>query len=144
MAETLPVSADGYTDLPPGKIANVVTYLEMTEKPEGRPTGSREDLALARLRGTEVDRYLRLYRTLGERWLWWSRLQMTRADVAALLDREDVEAYALVATGEDAGLLELDFRLAGEVELAFFGIFEAQIGRGLGSWLIDRAIEKAW
>ena len=32
--KTIPLDLDGYTDLPPGKIANVVTYLEMTAPPD--------------------------------------------------------------------------------------------------------------
>src|SRR5690606_25276167 len=30
MTDTIALDLDGYTDLPPGRIANVVTYLEMT------------------------------------------------------------------------------------------------------------------
>ena len=33
---TIPLALDGYTDLPPGKIANVVTYLERRPPGEAR------------------------------------------------------------------------------------------------------------
>jgi hypothetical protein len=32
--KTIPLTLDGYTDLPPGKIANLVTYLEMSAAPD--------------------------------------------------------------------------------------------------------------
>ncbi len=38
---------DGYTDLPPGKLANVVTYLEMREPPAWAST-TLSELAIRR------------------------------------------------------------------------------------------------
>jgi GNAT superfamily N-acetyltransferase len=32
----------------------------------------------------------------------------------------------------------------GEVELAYFGLVPECIGRGLGGWLLDVAIDRAW
>ena len=55
-----------------------------------------------------------------------------------------VEVYALVQDGRDEGLLELDFREAGQCELAFFGVTAKLIGSGAGRWLMNRALELAW
>ena len=41
MTDTSRVSLDGYTDLPPGKIANVVTFLEMTRRRRRSPAARR-------------------------------------------------------------------------------------------------------
>ena len=46
--------------------------------------------------------------------------------------------------GRDEGLLELDFREAGQCELAFFGVTAKLIGSGAGRWLMNRALELAW
>jgi GNAT superfamily N-acetyltransferase len=141
---TIPLALDGYTDLPPGKFANVVTYLEMRALPPSRPSTLRPELGLIRLKGVDVDRYLAIYRVLGERWLWWSRLEAPPETIAALLDSPDVEAYALTCRGEAAGLLELDFQDSEGAELKFFGVYEPMIGTGAATWLMDRAIEQAW
>ena len=46
--------------------------------------------------------------------------------------------------GEDVGLLELDRREPGEVELAFFGLVADVVGGGAGRLLMSRAIERAF
>ncbi|MEX2319204.1 MAG: hypothetical protein WD626_05075, partial [Bauldia sp.] len=37
-----PIRLDGYTDLPAGKIANIVTFLERTEPPAAPPPAHAE------------------------------------------------------------------------------------------------------
>ena len=63
----LSIASGGCTDLPPGKIASIVTYLEMRSRPSPRARASRAGLKLVRLTGRDVARYLSIYRTLGER-----------------------------------------------------------------------------
>lgn len=135
----------GLTDLPPGKIAAIVTSLEMVVAPPARPdpAGTGAFFLDAIGRG-DVARYLAIYRGLGERWMWFSRLVKPAAEVAAILADRNVEAYVVRREGADMGLLELDFRVAGEAELAFFGLDEAVLGQGAGRWLMNRALALAW
>ncbi len=144
MNDSLTVSLRGVTDLPPGKIAAIVTSLEMLAPPPARrdPPGTA-GFSLQPLEG-DVARYLAIYRMLGERWMWFSRLVKPVEAVAAIITDPAVETYAARLDGQDVGLLELDFRVAGEGELAFFGMAEAVIGKGAGRWLMNRALEKAW
>jgi GNAT superfamily N-acetyltransferase len=134
---------DGYSDIPAGKIAAVVTHLEMIERPALRtdPAGT---FTLRRVENPDLNWFRDLYRRVGEEWLWFSRLQMTDAELAAIIHSPLVEVYALVQDGRDEGLLELDFREAGQCELAFFGVTATLIGGGAGRWLMNRALELAW
>ncbi|CUA89546.1 GNAT family N-acetyltransferase [Chelatococcus daeguensis] len=134
---------DGYTDIPAGKLATVVTYLEMTAPPAVGRMGS-VDLSLLRLDAPDVEHYLGLFRTVGGPWLWVSRLAMPIPEVARILADPDVEAYAVVLAGEDAGLLELDFRGGDEAEIVYFGLVEAAVGRGAGRALMQLALARAW
>jgi GNAT superfamily N-acetyltransferase len=145
MAETITITLNGTTDLPAGKIAAIVTSLEMRAPPPRRPDppGS-EGLALEAIAPADLDRYLRLYRLLGERWMWFSRLVMSRADLAAIRADERTAAFALVKEGRDLGLLELDWREPGICELAFLGVAEELVGSGAGRFLMNRAIAMAW
>lgn len=136
--------ADGYTDLPPGKLANVVTNLEMPARPPLRSQPHGAPFALQRVENPALDWYRALFRRVGEPYLWASRLLMTDEQLTAVIRDPAVEIYALRAGQEDAGLLELDFRNAGECELAFFGLTQEHIGKGAGRWLMNRAIEIAW
>ena len=131
---------DGYTILPHGKLANSVTWLDMHAPYPAKALAARHDLSLQPLRGTDAARYLAIYRVLAHRWLWVGRLRMAAAELAGLLDNANVLAFALLHAGADAGLLELDFRESGVVELAYFGIFDGLIGQGAGAWLLQAAI----
>ena len=145
MSNSLTVSLTGTTDLPPGKIAAVVTSLEMFAPPPERPDPpGTEGFSLDRIDGSDIDRYLDIYRLLGERWMWFSRLVKPRAELAAILSDPAVELYAARVEGRDVGLRELDFRETGEGELTFFGLDEPVVGKGAGRWLMNRALALAW
>jgi len=73
-----------------------------------------------------------------------ARLVLTDAALFAILGGPLVELHALVADGRDEGLLELDFRVPGECELAFFGLGPALVGHGAGRWLMNQALVLAW
>jgi GNAT superfamily N-acetyltransferase len=139
--DALSVSLRGVTDLPPGKIAEVVTYLEMLAVPEPRE-GPAGGFTLERF--SDVTRYRALFRRVGEQWLWMSRLVVPEAALRTILDDPAVEAFALRAGGEDIGILELDFRQAGECELAYFGVVPEAIGTGAGRFLMGEAVTRAW
>jgi hypothetical protein len=87
----------GYHAVPPGMIATVVTSLEMLELPILRPEASDPNWRLDRL-APDPTEYRRLYRAVGEDWLWFSRLRLTDAELAAIIGPADVEVYRL--TGE--------------------------------------------
>ena len=70
---------------------------------------------------------------IGEPWLWFGRAVMPDDKLAGILGDPEVEAYALIEDGADIGLLELDFRSEGEVELAYFGLVPGIIGQGTGA-----------
>ncbi len=132
----------GYTDLPPGTIAALVTYLEMRKAPELRSV-TRDGWSLVPLAG-DIGRYREIFRRVGEPWLWFSRLIMSDDDLRAILNDARVQALALHADGRDIGLLELDFRKNGECELSFFGVAPEAIGQGWGRVLMNEAIRRAF
>jgi GNAT superfamily N-acetyltransferase len=134
---------DGYSDVPAGKIAAVVAYLEMTERPALRPDPEGA-WTLPRVPSPDLDWFRDLYRRVGEEWLWFSRLQMADAELAAIIRSPMVDVHALAHEERDEGLLELDFRDPGHCELAFFGVTADLIGGGAGRWLMNRALELAW
>jgi GNAT superfamily N-acetyltransferase len=134
---------DGYSDVPSGKIAAIVTHLEMTARPTPRsdPAGA---WTLRRVEMPPLDWFRDLYLRVGEEWLWFSRMRMPDADLAAIIQAPLVEVYALEHEGRDEGLLELDFRDAGQCEIAFFGVSAKLIGSGAGRWLMNRTLELSW
>jgi GNAT superfamily N-acetyltransferase len=137
------LNLDGYTDLPPDKIATIVTYLEMRERPPLSPTPVPQGWTLQRI-DADLARYRRLFRMVGEPWLWFSRAVMPDDRLAEILGDPEVQAYALNDGRADVGLLELDFRTEGEVELAFLGLVPGFIGQGAGRFLMNEAIARTF
>ncbi len=142
--ETLSALQDGTFAVPPGKIVAVVTYLGLGGRPARPPAPARSDVTLQRLRAAEIDRYRDLFRSVGGPWLWTSRLMMADAALAAILDDPKVEACALVLDGRDVGIVELDARDPAATDLSFLGLVREATGRGLGPWLLDGAIDRAF
>lgn len=138
---TLPL---GYSPLAPGQIANVVTCLEMLTPPAPRAARSGDERFRLVPWSPTLDEFRALFRRVGEAWLWYSRLVMADAKLQAILDAKDVDLYRLMEGDDVLGLLELDFREAGQCELSFFGVVPEAIGKGAGRYLIDRGIALAW
>ncbi len=137
------VLPDGYSDVPAGKLAAVVTHLEMLAPPALSPEPSHA-WTVRRVAEPRLDWYRDLYTRVGADWIWSSRLLMDDADLTAAIDVDGVEVYALVHNGRDEGLLELDFRAPGTCEIVFFGVTAKLIGSGAARALMDHALRRAW
>ena len=135
---------DGYHDIPAGRLATVVTYLEMSAPAAPRPEPDPVAWTLRQVVHPAVDWYRALYRRVGADWLWTSRLGLSDADLSSIVTSPEVEVHALGLDGRDEGILELDFRVARECEITFFGLGQSVIGTGAGRWLMTRAIARAW
>jgi GNAT superfamily N-acetyltransferase len=135
----------GYSPVGPARLANVVTCLEMTSRPPQRSVrGFPPPYELVRLRQVDIASYRALFRKIGQDWMWFSRLIMPDDELRGILGDPQVELFVVRAGSEDVGMLELDFRAAGQCELAFFGLVADAIGKGLGRALMEAAIERAW
>ena len=132
-----------HQDVADGELAAVVTYLEMREAPAEQVPAS--GLSLRRVERPPLDLYRQLFRLVGSRWLWFSRLIMADDSLAAIIHDPAVELYAVTdEAGRDCGMLELDFREPGECELAFIGLVPELAGKGYGRWLLSEALGRAW
>ena len=132
------------TPIAPGELAAVVTSLEMRERPKPRPLPA-SPLRMVRWKEPQVEAYRILFRRVGAPWLWFSRLLLDDAALAAIIRDPGVEISAVVdRAGIEIGLLELDFRTAGECEIAFFGLVPELAGKGHGGWLMTQALMLGW
>jgi GNAT superfamily N-acetyltransferase len=132
-----------YEPIREGDLVAIVTFLEMRERPIDPVPSS--PLTLRRVEKPEPAAYRALFRRVGARWLWFSRLLMDDAQLGAIIGHPDVELFtAIDRNGNDAGMLELDFREAGECELAFVGLVPELAGQGHGLWLLAEALRLAW
>ena len=128
-----------------GKIEVVVTYLEMSHRPN-RPSALHcgEKLALVRVEHPVPSFYRYLYNTVGDPWLWYERRLMDDDTLCEIVHHHKVELYVLYYGGNPAGFVELDCRVASEIEIVLLGLLPEFIGRGLGRYLLDWAVDEAW
>ena len=129
----------------PPDIACIVTFLEMRARPKLRPQPVMAALRLDHWQAPTRDQYRQLFRDVGAPWLWASRLAMADEALEAILQSPDVEVHAACRrNGTAVGILELDFREAGQCEIAFFGFVPGMTGKGFGTWLMAHALTLAW
>lgn len=135
---------EGLYAVPAGRIAAVVTSLEMYTPPALPPAAAPAGCALEQLPVPDPDRYLRLFRAVGTPWLWFSRLRLSQSELVAILHNPAVEVWVVTHGQADIGLVELDCRNLPDVELSFFGLIPEWTGRGLGRWMMTHAIRRTF
>lgn len=140
---TIPLSLDGTTDLPAGKVANVVTFMERTEPSASRKALPR-DLALIRVAKPSPSWYRALYRRIGENWLWFSRAVMPEDELATLISSPSTVILVLERNGEAIGLVELDATVAGVAEIVTFGVVPEETGTGAAKVMMEGALAQAF
>lgn len=142
---TPPLTLPDGDQIGPGRLEVVVTHLEMTRRPRlPAPPPPALKLAVLRADMITIPFYRYLYNTVGAPWLWYERRRMSDTDLAASTQHPDVDVYVLYVGGEPAGYAELDRRGMPDIELAYFGLMPAFLGRKLGPWLLHWAVDAAW
>lgn len=159
---TPPEQENTSRELPPGLVLVQVrtTSLEMLRYEVPDPPLAPPGCRVERWRDPDLDEYRRLFTAVGGPWGWTGRLLMTDEELRAALADSRLEVWRLwsessessgfessgfeSSRSEVAGFIELDRRVPGEVEIAYFGLTPGFIGRGLGAYLLRWAIHHAW
>ncbi len=84
-----------------------------------------------------------LYALVGEKWAWRDKLSWSNEQWRTYAESENLRTFVAYYDGSPAGYFELVLQEE-EVEIAFFGLAPAFIGKGLGGPLLTHAIEEAW
>ena len=130
---------------PVGTLEVTITYLEMHRRPgSGLRPSPHEPIAILQAHQPTLSFYRYLYCHVGGPWLWYERRAMDNETLRAIIHDPAVSIHVLYFDGVPAGYVELDSRVDREIELAYFGLLPEFIGRGLGSWLLNWALDTAW
>jgi GNAT superfamily N-acetyltransferase len=123
----------------------VRTYLELRSPAQLRPSVV-DDPAVQYIRRENIsaEHYRRLYRAVGDRWYWHDRNAWPDAQLMSYLASPSIAVWECLVSNETAGFFELANHHDGSVEIAYFGLTAAFIGRGLGKAMLTRAAEEAW
>jgi GNAT superfamily N-acetyltransferase len=120
-------------------------HLEQTAPSDLRPApqpASPVTLVQVELPSPDLSRFL--YDVVGNDWWWYRRLPWTRFEWLAWLDRPELEMWVVYERGTPAGYFELERQPHGNVEVVYFGLMPHAIGRGIGGWMLTKALDRAW
>jgi GNAT superfamily N-acetyltransferase len=121
------------------------TYLEMRDPSQLRPGRvADETIRIVRAEQCYPALYRFLYGEVGRRYNWTDRLSWSDEEIRAHLSQPGVSIWLMLVQGTPAGYFELKADEDGGMEIAYFGLFDAFIGRGLGGHLLTEAVETAW
>jgi GNAT superfamily N-acetyltransferase len=123
----------------------VRTYLEMTD-PSALDGASAPEpgAAVERVENAPPSLWRSLYSEVGREYHWVDRLAWTDDEIRTYLGDPALELWVLRVGGETAGYFELRQYPDAAVEIAYFGLLPAFVGRGFGRFLLTRAVERAW
>ena len=120
------------------------TYLELrSPKDLVAEAGARGQVQLERVENCPPSFYRFLYAEVGRPYHWQDRLRWTDEQIRAHLAGQ-IDLWVPYIRGVPAGYFELARHDDGSVEIAYFGLLPEFVGRGLGKYLLTRAVEEAW
>jgi GNAT superfamily N-acetyltransferase len=134
------------TNLPAGYRLTAVrtTYLEMKAKPMSAPPAVPAGCEVKKWEKPGTAEYRRLFAAVGGEWGWCGRLLLPEDGLRKILAIETNEIHLLYSRCRVAGFAELDRGHEPQVEISYFGLLPEFIGKGLGRFLLDWAVRRAW
>ncbi len=90
----------------------------------------------------ELNRFL--YTAVGGDWFWLDRLSWTYEQWQYATGSDRHRTFVCYWRGTPAGYYELRKHDDESVEILYFGLIPAFIGKGIGGWLLSDCIGRAW
>ena len=88
--------------------------------------------------------YRSLYAAVGDAYRWRDRLALSDQELDEYFASPGVQLWVLRVAGDVAGYFELQRHDEGRVEIMYFGLIARYFGRGLGGWMLTRAVEEGF
>ena len=121
------------------------TYLEMRDPADLHAAGCGDpSIRVEQMHECPPSFFRYLYVEVGRNYHWIDRLPWTDADIVAHLSQAEISLWLMTDDGATAGYFELRRCEDGSVEVAYFGLLPEFIGRGLGKYLLTRAVGQSW
>lgn len=121
-----------------------VYYLEMISPPAAVEITKPQsfDVSEAKVKQYPVNQFL--YQFIGENWSWLDKLSWSQEQWRDYAEVESLRTWVAYSQGAIAGYYELSQGSEDSVEIAYFGLSPAFIGKGFGAYFLSHAINSAW
>lgn len=127
-----------------GKEAVTTWSLEMTSVDEliHKPV-TNPDFVIQECQAKQFQFNRFLYSYIGKQWEWTDKLSWPDDQWRDYAENDNLRLWVGYYKGSPAGYFELKSQ-NGDIEIAYFGLAEPFIGKGLGGCLLSAAIAEAW
>ncbi len=104
---------------------------------------------LQELRPCSTQDWRTLYAVVGARWHWHDRDSWSDEVLATRLNHPRISVHQIVRHATDTpetagGFVELEQHSDGSVEIAYLGLRPSMMGVGIGAWLVETAVRRAF
>ncbi|MFW5761862.1 MAG: GNAT family N-acetyltransferase [Cyclobacteriaceae bacterium] len=120
------------------------TYLQLINKPALDFDFPDKSVKILPVKNPTVDFYLYLYNAVGADINWVDRNLLPKDDLEKMICSPQVIIFVMYYQGHPAGYTELCRENGDSIELAYFGLLPKYRGKGLGKYLLNFTIEKAF
>lgn len=122
---------------------SVVYYLEMKQAPNFVLLQKEEINFVSLEKPIDLSTYREYYAAVGLPYHWLDRLVMPDDELVSKINAPNALQFLMKISGETAGFLELivedEF-----IEIQYFGLYPAFVGKGYGKYFLHWSINKAW
>lgn len=120
-----------------------VYYLELAEKTAIKAADTEGVAIRALPTPLSVSVYRQYYGGVGYKYQWLDRLVMADEMLLERINADNTFLFDITWNDTSIGFLEL-VRDLSSVEILYFGLFDAAIGKGFGKKALNAALQKAW
>lgn len=136
---------NGFAVVPAGLLATIETSLERTTPPNTDAFPLPPGHAFVQPDPVDLDDFKKLYRAVGDPWLWFGRLQKSDEAIRSILTAPTITLrYMLDPSGLPIGLFEAELQEKETLEVTYFGLVPEATGKKLGPVLMEQGLAAAW
>jgi GNAT superfamily N-acetyltransferase len=120
-----------------------VTFLEMHEPPVSTSSRFFQTRFEPLPKPIDLQQYRKYYYGVGKQWFWLDRMVMDDNALSQKINAANVDIFVFYVEDQPAGFAEF-VQEKDYVEILYFGLLPAFLGKGYGNQFLHTVIQHAW
>lgn len=121
-----------------------IFHLEMLDRNAFHPKPEPPGFELVYIDTPNPELNRNFYQQVGGSWNWSGRLKWSDEDWLQHVEKAQVHTFVGQMDGQPIGYVELEAQSQKSVEILYFGLLPAFIGKGLGGSFLSACVRQAW